>query len=122
MIAAQPLLGTLAADPSLRGVMDALSLVLEGVRREQIKLDDLPGRSQRLRPTMEAVNAGQLPSFSWRTLIMGRAADPRELRRFLLVQPVLDFGALQPGARAVAAIRQAVADTGLRPTHACACA
>ncbi len=43
---------------------------------------------------------------------MGRAADPRELRRFILVQPVLDFGALQPGARAVAAIRQAVVETG----------
>ncbi len=112
MIAAQPLLGTLAADPSLRGVMDALSLVLEGVRRGQIKLDDLARPLAAFAATMEAVNAGQLPSFSWRTLIMGRAADPRELRRFLLVQPVLDFGALQPGARAVAAIREAVADTG----------
>ena len=112
MIAAQPLLGTLAADPSLRGVMDALSLVLEGVRREQIKLDDLARPLAAFAAAMEAVNAGQMPSFSWRTLIMGRAADPRELRRFILVQPVLDFGALQPGARAVAAIRQAVADTG----------
>ena len=33
LIAAQPLLGSLAADPSLRGVLDALSLVLEGVDR-----------------------------------------------------------------------------------------
>ena len=112
MIAAQPLLGTLAADPSLRGVMDALSLVLEGVRREQIKLDDLGRPLAAFAGTMEAVDAGQLPSFSWRTLIINRAADPRELRRFLLVQPVLDFGALQPGARAVAAIRQAAADAG----------
>jgi hypothetical protein len=122
MIAAQPLLGTLAADPSLRGVMDALSLVLEGVRREQIKLDDLGRPLAAFAGTMEAVDAGQLPSFSWRTLIINRAADPRELRRFLLVQPVLDFGALQPGARAVAAIRQAAADADWRPTRAYACA
>ncbi len=53
-----------------------------------------------------------MPRFSWRTLIMGRSADPRELRRFILVQPVLDFGALQPGARAVAAIRDAFVATG----------
>ena len=108
MIAAQPLLGTLAADPSLRGVMDALLLVLEGVRRDQIKLDDLARPLAAFAGAMEAVDAGQTPSFSWRTLILGRAADARELRRFILVQPALDFGALQPGARAVAAIRQSV--------------
>ena len=112
MIAAQPLLGTLAADPTLRGVMDALSLVLEGVRREQIKLDDLARPLAAFADATESINAGQMPRFSWRTLIMGRAADPRELRRFILVQPVLDFGALQPGARAVAAIRQAAVDSG----------
>ena len=94
MIAAQPLLGTLAADPTLRGVMDALSLVLEGVRREQIKLDDLARPLAAFADAIETINAGQVPRFSWRTLIMGRAPDPRELRRFILVQPVLDFGAL----------------------------
>jgi uncharacterized protein len=112
MIAAQPLLGTLAADPSLRGVMDALSLVLEGVRRGQIKLEDLGRPLAAFADAMEAVNAGRSPNFSWRTLIMGRAADPRELRHFILVQPALDFGALQPGARAVAAIRAAALETG----------
>ena len=113
MIAAQPLLGTLAADPTLRGVMDALTLVLEGVRREQIKLDDLARPLAAFADAFDSINAGQLPHFSWRTLIMDRAADPRELRRFILVQPVLEFGALQPGARAVAAIRQAVVESGV---------
>ncbi|HQR10192.1 MAG TPA: MMPL family transporter [Casimicrobiaceae bacterium] len=112
MIAAQPLLGTLASDPTLRGVMDALSLVLEGVRREQIKLDDLARPLAAFADALDVVNSGKMPNFSWRTLIMGRAADPRELRRFILVQPALDFGALQPGARAVAAIRDAVQETG----------
>lgn len=112
IIAAQPLLGTLAADPTLRGVMDALSLVLEGVRREQIKLDDLARPLAAFADALDSINAGQMPNFSWRTLIMGRAADPRELRRFILVQPVLDFGALQPGARAVAAIREAARESG----------
>jgi uncharacterized protein len=112
MIAAQPLLGALAADPTLRGVMDALSLVLEGVRREQIKLDDLRQPLAAFADAIETTNAGQLPRFSWRTLIMGRPADPRELRRYILVQPALDFGALQPGARAVAAIRTAASDLG----------
>ena len=34
------------------------------------------------------------------------------MRRFILVQPVLDYSALQPGARASAAIRQASAVIG----------
>ena len=112
IIGAQPLLGTLAADPTLRGVMDALSLVLEGVRREQLKLADLARPLAAFANAIERVNAGELPSFSWRTLIMGRAADPRELRHFILVQPVLDFGALQPGAHAVEAIRVAAREVG----------
>ncbi len=112
IIAAQPLLGTLAGDPSLRGVMDALSLVLEGVRREQIKLDDLKRPLAAFADAIEMTNAGKAPRFSWRTLIMARAADPRELRRYILVQPVLDFDALQPGARAVGAIRGAVSELG----------
>jgi hopanoid biosynthesis associated RND transporter like protein HpnN len=112
IIAAQPLLGTLAADPSLRGVMDALSLVLQGVQHHAIKLDDLQRPLAAFSTAIEQVDAGKLPDFSWRTLIMARAADPRELRHFILVQPVLDFGALEPGARAVAAIRAAAAESG----------
>src|SRR5437899_7341221 len=69
MIAAQPLLGTLAADPTLRGVMDSLSLVLEGVRREQIKLDDLARPLAAFATAIDAVNANEVPRFSWRTLI-----------------------------------------------------
>jgi len=39
----------------------------------------------------------------------------RELRHTILVQPKLEFSALQPGARASEAIRQAARDLGLTP-------
>ena len=38
---AQPIIATLAADPSVRGVMKALSFAAEGVRRGKIKLSEL---------------------------------------------------------------------------------
>jgi hypothetical protein len=46
---ADPLIGTLAADPSLRGVLDALALALEGVARGEVKLD-----AHRCQPTSGA--------------------------------------------------------------------
>ena len=41
LTSAQPLIATLAGDPSLRGVMKALSLGAQGVRAGKIKLDQL---------------------------------------------------------------------------------
>src|SRR5262249_54197849 len=41
LISAQPFLGTLAADPTLRGVLRTLSQSLEGVRLGRAKLDDM---------------------------------------------------------------------------------
>ncbi len=41
---AQPFLGAMAADPSLRGVMDSLSTVLLGVSAGQAKLSDVDAR------------------------------------------------------------------------------
>jgi hopanoid biosynthesis associated RND transporter like protein HpnN len=107
MIAAQPFLGSLAADPSLRGLMQALSLATEGVSRGEAKLDDLARPLAMLAETLQRVTDGNTSPLSWQSLISGRTPSARESRRFILVQPVLDFDALQPGARATAAIRSA---------------
>jgi len=107
LIAAQPLLGTLAVDPSLRGLMDALSLVTQGASAEPARSKELAPALQRLAEAFELSAAGQSPVFSWRVLITGHAAEARERRRFILVQPVLDYGALQPGEAATTAIRKA---------------
>ena len=107
MIAAQPFLGSLAVDPSLRGLMQALSLAMDGVSRGEAKLDDLARPLAALAETLERVIDGNTTPLSWQSLIAGRTPSARESRRFVLVQPVLDFDALQPGARATGAIRGA---------------
>jgi hopanoid biosynthesis associated RND transporter like protein HpnN len=113
LIAAQPLLGSLAADPSLRGLMDAWSLLLEGVQDDPTRFDELAAPLAVFADAFAALAAGQTPAFSWHTLFSGRAPEPRELRRFILVQPQLDFSALQPGERATTAIRAHVRALGL---------
>jgi hopanoid biosynthesis associated RND transporter like protein HpnN len=106
---ADALLGTLASDPSLRGALDALSLVLVGAERGEIKVDDTARPLTMAANAAEAALAGRPASFSWRALANGEAPDARDLRRFLQVEPVLDFTALQPGRAATDAIAQTAA-------------
>jgi uncharacterized protein len=110
---ADALIGTLAADPSLRGTLDALSLGIMGVQRKEVKLDDTTQTLTMGADTVEAILAGQFASFSWRVLVSNKPAEPRDLRRLIEVQPMLDFGALEPGRAATDAIRQTVANQRL---------
>ena len=112
LIAAQPLLGTLAADPTLRGLMDALALLAGGAGEQQGAVEALVPPLEALAKAFEALATGTMPVFSWRALFTGEAALPRELRRFVLAQPILDYTALQPGARATERIRAAVRELG----------
>ena len=117
LISAQPFLGMLAADPSLRGIVRTLSQSLEGVRIGKAKLDDLKPALTAISDTLEAQANGRPATFSWRTLIAGRAPKLSELRQFLYVQPALDFAGLQPGKKATALIRETAGRLGLTPEH-----
>src|SRR2546423_972465 len=118
LISAQPLLGTLAMDPSARGLLQALSLAFEGIRRGEVTADALARPIAALADTVEGTLAGRDTPFSLRSLIAGdQAVNARELRRFILVQPVLDFTALQPGADATETIRRSAGALGLDPAH-----
>ena len=109
---ARPLIGVLTDDPSLRGVMKVISFGLGGVRTGRVKLDDLTRPMTMLSDTLDNVAAGQFASFSWHALVSGKT-EPRELRGFIEVEPVLDYTALEPGGAAAAAIRQAAFDLNL---------
>jgi uncharacterized protein len=115
LIAAQPFLGTLASDPTLRGVLRTLSQSIEGIGLGKSKLEDLRPALVAIADALELIAKGKDPSFSWRRLITGRAPEPSELRRFVNIQPVLNFDDLQPGHRATAAIRETVSKLGLTP-------
>jgi hopanoid biosynthesis associated RND transporter like protein HpnN len=115
LIGAQPFLGTLAADPTLRGVLRALSQSLEGVRLGKAKLDDLGPALAAISDALETLANGKPAAFSWRTLITGRKAQASELRHFVNVQPVLNFGELQSAGNATAVIREAASGLGLTP-------
>jgi hopanoid biosynthesis associated RND transporter like protein HpnN len=115
LIGAQPLLGTLASDPSLSGVFGTLDLLAQGAEHGDVPASDLDGPFNAISAAIEAALQGKYAPLSWQTLLSGRNADPRELRHFILVQPVLDYDALQPGQRATRAIVGQVRSLGLTP-------
>ena len=63
-------------------------------------------------------------NFSWHELLERRqSAKPATARKFIDIQPELDFTALEPGKEATDAIRKAVRRSeARRPTTARACA
>jgi uncharacterized protein len=113
LTAAAPLIQTLTGDPSMGGILDALTLSLKGVEMGRISLDDLSRPLTMAADTLDDGLAGRPPSFSWRVLMSGKPAAPFELRRLINVWPVLDFNALQPGEKPSAAIREAAAKANL---------
>src|SRR5271169_857695 len=113
LVQADPLLQTLAADPSLRGALGALDLGLMGLQYGQIQLDDLARPMAMASDTVQDALAGRPASFSWRALSSGKAPEPQELRRFIEVEPVLDYSALEPGRAASDAVMQTVRELRL---------
>jgi uncharacterized protein len=108
-----PLLRVLASDPSLRGIASVLTFAASGVQSKRMKLSNLARPLTFGADTLSEVLAERPASFSWRVLMQGRPANPEELRRFITVDPKLDFSALEPGRAATDAIRLAAAELKL---------
>ena len=113
LISAQPFLGPIAADPSLRGVSSTLSTVLLGVSHGDTKLATFDRPFQVMADTISAVMEGKPAFFSWRELISNKAGSLRETRRFILVDPKRDFTRLLAAGTATDAIRQTIRDLDL---------
>ncbi len=113
LIQQQGLLGPLAADPSLRGIMQAMVMGAQGVKAGQAKPDDLVGPMGSMKDVFDKVLKGEPAQLSWQLLLAGGKAEPSDLRRFVIAQPVLDYDALQPGEKATALIRETARNLGL---------
>jgi hopanoid biosynthesis associated RND transporter like protein HpnN len=117
LIAAQPLIGNLARDPSLRGLFDTLAMFVAGAGTDQAAIDRLNPTLAAIGEAVIAVLEGRSEPFSWQQIMTGRAPDRRDRRRFVLARPVLDFTAFEPGARARAEIRRLAGALALDPPH-----
>jgi uncharacterized protein len=110
---ARPIISSLAADPSLRGVMNALSLVTGAVQTGKMKLDQLAWPLALADRTLSDVLSAKPATFSWQELLQGHPSRNKQLRHFIQIQPALNFAALQPGREATQGIRRAAVDLDL---------
>ncbi len=113
---AQPFLGQLVADPSLRGLFSALSLVAEGASRGIDAASMGPALVQ-FHLALAAAASGHPQPLSWENLLAGPLAQEAGKYRFVLAKPVLNYGSLQPGGLATAALRAAAATLPFVQNH-----
>jgi hopanoid biosynthesis associated RND transporter like protein HpnN len=116
VIEAQPFIGSLTADPSLRGLFDTLSTFVQGVESNAVPIDRLEKPLAAISRTLSDGLAGGKQPLSWQTLLIDRPADSRTLRHIILAQPKRDFSALKPGAVASQFVRDQVKALGIAET------
>jgi hypothetical protein len=118
LINAQPVLGPLAADPSLRGVADGITTLMQGVTSGQTSLNALDPLLKGLAGAADKTLAGKPEFFSWEALMASQGkSSMAPKRRILLVQAKLDFGALEPGEKAEDAIHALAKSLKLDAAH-----
>ena len=115
VIEAQPFIGSLSQDPSLRGLFDVLSLAMQGVMQKASGVERLEKPLSQIAATLSDALAGGRQPMSWQTLMLDRPGEPRELRKLILTQPNRNFTSLRPSAAASAFVREQVKELNLTP-------
>ncbi len=116
---AQPLLATLAADPSLRGLMQMAGMISIGIEQGKTPLDQVAPFFGKMADSIEGALAGKLVPFSFQAIVGGNADDQASPnRRFVQIKPKLDYGNLEPGEAPTDTVtprhRKAESDAGQR--------
>jgi hopanoid biosynthesis associated RND transporter like protein HpnN len=118
LIAAQPVLGPVASDPSLRGIMEGLTALMKGVQDGQTTLEPLQPLLGRMADAADAARQGKPALFSWQALTarQGKGLKP-PLRKIVLVQARLNYADLEPGSAAEEGIHKLAGELKLDQAH-----
>lgn len=108
VIAAQPFLGTLAADPSARGLLSTFGLIAMGIEHGQ----DIPPSFARaldgMATALDAAADGHPRPLSWQKLLAGNLSDMGGQYQFVVTHPKRDFSSFEPSEAATKLMRAAL--------------
>ena len=114
---AQPMIGTLHQDPSLRGFLNVIALAMQGVQHGQADAGSLAPLLDQLDKPAAAIAQGRPAApVNWSSML-GAVGEHDTAQRVLFTQPRLRFDALVAGAGPTDAIRKAAAELGIAAEH-----
>ncbi len=112
---AQPLLARLAREPGLAALFDVLGRALAEAADGGDAPAGLADVVARIADVAASVADGTPRPLSWSDLIRGKASDADDRRRFIVVQPEIDYRSLRPARRAMELVRAHARALGLDP-------
>lgn len=114
---AQPFLGALGQDPSLRGLFSVLGTVFGAIGREEGPISQLQPFLTQLTASVEAAARGERQPLNWSRMFNPQPSSQTGRRQIVVVQPKLDYGSLKPAQEAMKAVRQIAVEKGLTPDN-----
>jgi hypothetical protein len=113
---AQPFLGALWRDHTLRGLLAMLDLAAEEILKDPTAAPiEIGPALEAISDVIEAQRDGRFKQLSWQDIMSGEVSAPKDRRRFLLIQPTLDHASLAPAGKAIDELRRIVKKAGLMP-------
>ncbi|MEN8185233.1 MAG: MMPL family transporter, partial [Myxococcota bacterium] len=111
---AQPFLGELSADPSLRGLFGLIERALgEDAPAMGVDLADV---LRRLTLSVEAAAQDRDEPFFFESLLLGEIMQEDANRRLVVLNPVIDFSEFLPAQAAIERVREIVAELRVAET------
>lgn len=113
LAAAQPFLGTLWQQPNLAGLSDITQLIADAPELDDTNLSEAGRVFGEMAEVIKAVRTNVAKQLVWSEVLLGREKTAGPQYRLISVKPKLDYGSLQPAARAKDAIYQTATELGL---------
>lgn len=113
LAAAQPFLGTLWQQPNLTGLSDITQLIADAPDLDDANLSEAGRVFGEMAAVANAIRTGETRQMVWSEVLLGRKKSDGAEYRLISVKPRLDYGSLQPAARAKNAIYNTATEMGL---------
>ncbi|WP_291510597.1 MMPL family transporter [Acidithiobacillus sp.] len=114
---AQPLIARLSADPSIGGLSTLLSQAIDHELSGGSSLSGLTKVYGALNGAILANLQGKPYTVSWAELMGGKLGDLGPSKRFVIIQPAMNYQALEPAAAAIHSLRAGLHSLQLDPAH-----
>jgi hopanoid biosynthesis associated RND transporter like protein HpnN len=111
----QPYLAELSRDGSLYGLTSMMARGVRAVREGDVSGSRLQPMFGHFAEGLNALVAGETYNLSWAEVLASSSIEGDAHRRFLLVQPVLDFNDLQPAKQSILGVRRIARELSLTP-------